>query len=132
MAWGYWYQWSLRGRKLVQTLNYANAFAFMLYGWDAGMISPRLEIQSFECMSDKISKIGVMSSVLANPYFLKAIGNPTDSRLSTFIASGLFLGDVIGLAVIAPLSWRLGRRTTVIICCWIGIIGVLLQTTAYS
>lgn len=30
------YQWPFRGRKLIQTLNYANSFAFMLYGWDAG------------------------------------------------------------------------------------------------
>lgn len=32
--WGY--KWPFRGRKLIQTLNYANSFAFMLYGWDAG------------------------------------------------------------------------------------------------
>lgn len=30
------YQWPVRGNKLVQILNYANSFAFMLYGWDAG------------------------------------------------------------------------------------------------
>jgi len=30
------YQWPFWGRKLVQTLNYANLFTFMLYGWDAG------------------------------------------------------------------------------------------------
>ena len=30
------YQWPFRGQKLIQILNYANSFAFMLYGWDAG------------------------------------------------------------------------------------------------
>jgi len=30
------YQWPFQGRKLVQTLNYANSFEFMLYGWDPG------------------------------------------------------------------------------------------------
>ncbi|KAH8652255.1 general substrate transporter [Xylariales sp. PMI_506] len=104
------YQWPFRGKKLIQTLNYANSFAFMLYGWDAGVIS----------------------GVLANPYFLEAMGNPTDSRYSSFIGSGILLGDVVGLAFLAPLSWRLGRRYTVILCCWIAIIGVILQAAAYS
>ncbi|RDW85361.1 hypothetical protein BP5796_03686 [Coleophoma crateriformis] len=104
------YKWPIRGRKLIQTLNYANSFAFMLYGWDAGVIG----------------------GVLANPYFLDAIGNPTDSRYSTFIAAGILLGDVVGLASIAPFSWRLGRRRTVILCCWIAIVGVILQTVAKS
>lgn len=69
---------------------------------------------------------------MANPYFLDTIGHPADSRYLTFIASGIFLGDVLGLAVIAPLSWRLGRRRTVILCCWIGLVGVILQTATYS
>lgn len=30
------YQWPFRGKGLVRVLNYANSFAFMLYGWDAG------------------------------------------------------------------------------------------------
>lgn len=30
------YTWPARGRQLIQLINYANSFAFMLYGWDAG------------------------------------------------------------------------------------------------
>lgn len=30
------YQWPTRGKSLVTILNYANSFAFMLYGWTAG------------------------------------------------------------------------------------------------
>ncbi|KAK5121190.1 hypothetical protein LTR85_005674 [Meristemomyces frigidus] len=104
------YQWSARGNTLLQILNYANSFAFMLYGWDAGVIS----------------------GVIANPYFLDAIGNPTSTSVLTWIASGILLGDCLGLAIIAPLSWRLGRRNIVILCCWIALVGVLVQTTTYD
>ncbi len=75
---------------------------------------------------------GVIGGILANPYFLDAIGNPKDSRYITFIAAGILLGDVVGLAIIAPLSWRLGRRKTVILCCLIAIVGVILQTVTTS
>ncbi|KAL1849170.1 hypothetical protein VTK73DRAFT_9929 [Phialemonium thermophilum] len=104
------YKLPFRGKSLVRALNYANSFAFMLYGWDAGVIS----------------------GVESNPYFLNTIGNPSDSRWLTFIASGILLGDVLGLAIVTPLSWRLGRKNTVIMCCIIALVGVLLQTATFS
>lgn len=119
------YQWSARGNRLVQILNYANSFAFMLYGWDAG--------EPDQTSSRTVLTVsGVIGGILANPYFLEAIGNPTDTRWLTWIAAGILLGDVIGLAIIAPLSWRLGRRRTVILCCWVAIVGVILQTATQS
>lgn len=75
---------------------------------------------------------GVIGGILANPYFMSDIGNPQDSRVITFIAAGILLGDVVGLAIIAPLSWYIGRRRTVIICCWIAIVGVILQTATQT
>lgn len=99
----------------------------MLYGWDAGSLCTSLITDSALTGS-----IGVIGGILANPHFLNDIGNPTDSRYITFIAAGILLGDVVGLAVIAPLSWRLGRRRTIILCCWIAIVGVILQTATHS
>lgn len=99
----------------------------MLYGWDAGRLFTPV------CTDLVLTEhIGVIGGILANPHFLNDIGKPTDSRYITFIASGILLGDVVGLAVIAPLSWRLGRRRTIILCCWIAILGVVLQTATHS
>lgn len=75
---------------------------------------------------------GVIGGILANRYFQNAIGNPVDTRWNSFIASAILLGDVLGLAVVAPLSWYIGRRLTVIICCWIGLCGVVLQSATYG
>jgi MFS family permease len=75
---------------------------------------------------------GVIGGILANPNFLDTIGNPTDTRYLTFIAAGILLGDVVGLAAFTPISWRLGRRRSVILCCWIAIVGVILQTATHS
>jgi MFS family permease len=74
----------------------------------------------------------VIGGILANPDFLNTIGNPTDTRYLTFIAAGILLGDVVGLAAFAPISWRLGRRRSVILCCCIAIVGVILQTATTS
>lgn len=73
-------------------------------------------------------QIGVISGILANPHFLDDIGNPTDSRYITWIAAGILLGDVVGLLCLGPLSFRIGRKRIVIVCCIIALIGVALQT----
>ena len=75
---------------------------------------------------------GVIGGILANPAFLNDIGNPTDSRYITWIAAGILLGDVVGLLCLSAVSFRIGRKTTIVVCCVVALVGVALQTATQS
>ncbi|KIY72315.1 general substrate transporter [Cylindrobasidium torrendii FP15055 ss-10] len=101
--------WPATGSSYSLLLQAASISALGLYGWDAG----------------------IMGGILNTPQFEKHIVT-SNTELLSFISSGIILGDIFGCAIIAPLSWSIGRRSSILLCCWVALVGIIIQTAAVS
>lgn len=101
--------WSATGKKYTLLLQIASISALALYGWDAG----------------------IMGGILNTPQFDRQI-YAANTEVTSFISSGIILGDIFGSAIIAPLSWTVGRRVSILLSCWVALIGIIIQTAAVN
>ncbi|PBK88904.1 MFS general substrate transporter [Armillaria gallica] len=77
--------WSATGKTYTLLLQIASISALALYGWDAG----------------------IMGGILNSPQFDRQI-YAANTEVTSFISSGIILGDIFGSAIIAPLSYVTG------------------------
>lgn len=101
---------NLRGRNLYRLMKFICGIAFMMYGYDAG----------------------VLGGVLLHPPFLEAIGNPTGEWTIALISSSYSLAAFVTTLVIAPFTFRLGRRGTILLGNAAAIVGSVIQASSYS
>ncbi|KAF8913375.1 hypothetical protein CPB85DRAFT_1434015 [Mucidula mucida] len=73
----------------------------------------------------------VLGRILNTPQFDGQI-HAASTDVTSFISSGIILGDIFGCAVIAPLSWSLGRRVSILLSCWTALLGIIIQTAAVN
>lgn len=100
----------LRGRKLYRLMKFVCGVAFMMYGYDAG----------------------VLGGLLLHRPFLDAIGNPTGEWTIALISSSYSLAACVTTLVVAPFTFRLGRRGTILLGNFAAIIGSVIQASSYS
>ncbi|KAK0431360.1 hypothetical protein EV421DRAFT_173462 [Armillaria borealis] len=74
---------------------------------------------------------GIMGGILNTPQFDRQI-YAANTEVTSFISSGIILGDIFGSAIIAPLSWSVGRRVSILLSCWVALIGIIIQTAAVN
>ncbi|KAI9273559.1 general substrate transporter [Sporodiniella umbellata] len=97
----------LKGKSLFRASTSLAAVAFLLFGYDQG----------------------VMSGVVANKYFKETMGNPSSSLLGAIVA--LYeIGCMIGALSTGRIGDWLGRKKTVRLGCLVLCIGAILQTAA--
>ncbi|KAF9026723.1 general substrate transporter [Hymenopellis radicata] len=101
--------WPCRGKSYTRLLQLASVSALALYGWDAG----------------------IMGGILNTPQFDRQI-HAASTDVTSFISSGIILGDIFGCAIIAPLSWTVGRRVSILLSCWTALLGIIIQTAAVN
>jgi len=101
---------NLRGRSLYRLMKFICGIAFMMYGYDAG----------------------VLGGVLLHKPFLDAIGNPTGEWTIALISSSYSLAACITTLVVAPFTFRLGRRGTILLGNLAALIGSVIQATSWS
>lgn len=100
----------LRGRNLYRLMKFICGVAFMMYGYDAG----------------------VLGGLLLHQPFLDAIGNPTGEWTIAMISSSYSLAACVTTVVVAPFTFRLGRRGTILLGNAAAVLGSLLQASSYS
>ncbi|KAK5096860.1 hypothetical protein LTS08_007350 [Lithohypha guttulata] len=100
----------LRGRNLYRLMKFVCGVAFMMYGYDAG----------------------VLGGLLLHRPFLDAIGNPTGEWTIALISSSYSLAACVTTLVVAPFTFRLGRRGTILLGNFAAIIGSVIQASSYS
>lgn len=101
---------NLRGRSLYRLMKFICGVAFMMYGYDAG----------------------VLGGVLLHKPFLDAIGNPTGAWTIAMISSSYSLAAAVTTVVIAPFTFRLGRRGTILLGNATAVVGSVIQATSWS
>jgi len=106
----------IRGLGLQKLNRFASMMAFGLYGWDAGVIGGIIATKQFQ-----------------NSIHYNANDTSNDNvQLDSFMPAGIFLGNIVGCWLCVPLVYRFGRRFCIIVACWVAVIGVTLQTSAFS
>lgn len=100
----------LEGKALYNIMSAACGSAFMLYGWDAG----------------------VLGGIQATPQFLHAIGNPKGPMIIPVIASIYNLAAGIMSLCVSFFGMKIGRKGTILLGCLLICIGALLQASTYS
>lgn len=99
----------LQGRQLHTAIAASAGSAYLLFGYDQG----------------------VLGGLVAQPSFLSAIGNPSDGFLGTIVA--LFnIGCLAGCVISAIWGNVLGRKRTIIWGCIVMIIGGIVQASTYG
>jgi MFS family permease len=99
----------LRGAVLVGAITTVCSSAFLLFGYDQG----------------------VMSGVVISEYWLHQMGNPSTIMVSTITA--LYdVGAVFGAVFAAILAERLGRKRMLILGSVLVIIGAILMGSCYE
>ncbi|KAH8167564.1 hypothetical protein CIB48_g721 [Xylaria polymorpha] len=77
---------------------------------------------------------GYISGVMGMPYFIKQIEGPDATSLSGsskgLITSVLSLGTFVGALAAGDFADLVGRRTTVLGCCMVFLVGVILQVAS--
>lgn len=73
--------------------------------------------------------LGVIAGVLAAPNFLEVTGNP-DANYTGFIASSMLLGAFAATVPAALFADRFSRRSAILVCAIVFILGGALQTGA--
>lgn len=101
---------NLRGRSLYRLMKFVCGFAFMMYGYDAG----------------------VLGGLLLHKPFLDAIGNPRGEWTIALISSSYSLAACVTTLIVAPFTFRLGRRGTILLGNFAAIIGSVVQATSWS
>ena len=98
-----------KGRFLQVAITVSAGSAYMLFGYDQG----------------------VLGGLVSQPSFLSAIGNPSTGYLGTIVA--LFnIGCLGGFVIAAFFGNRLGRKRAIILGCAIMIIGGVIQASTYG
>ncbi|KAH7374231.1 putative sugar transporter STL1 [Cadophora sp. MPI-SDFR-AT-0126] len=100
----------VQGKTVYRIMSAACGSAFMLYGWDAG----------------------VLGGIQATPQFLDAIGNPTGPQTIPVIASIYNLAAGIMSLCVSSFGMAIGRKGTILLGCLLICIGALLQAATYS
>ncbi|KAL1304359.1 hypothetical protein AAFC00_003363 [Neodothiora populina] len=100
----------VQGKTLYRIMSAACGSAFMLYGWDAG----------------------VLGGIQETPQFRDAIGNPTGPFIIPIIASIYNLAAAIMSLFVSAFGMKVGRKGTILIGCLLINIGALLQASTYS
>ncbi|KAJ5518216.1 General substrate transporter [Penicillium expansum] len=100
---------NLQGRSLQSAIAVSAGSAYLLFGYDQG----------------------VLGGLVSYPGFLSAIGNPSSGYLGTIVA--LFnIGCLIGCVISAFFGNRLGRKNAITLGCVIMVIGGAVQASTYS
>ncbi|KAJ5683440.1 General substrate transporter [Penicillium macrosclerotiorum] len=100
---------NLEGRSLRLAITVTAGSAYLLFGYDQG----------------------VLGGLVSNASFLSAIGNPSSGYLGTIVA--LFnIGCLIGCVISAVFGNKLGRKSVITLGCVIMIIGGSIQASAYG
>ncbi|KAJ5378315.1 general substrate transporter [Penicillium cataractarum] len=103
------YFFGARGSMLAGAMSSASSIAFLLVGWDQG----------------------VLGGVLSGKLFLSTLGNPSASELGT-ITAVYDLGCLGGSLMTMFYGEKLGRRWSTMIGLSIVIVGAILQTCTFS
>ncbi|KAJ6090081.1 hypothetical protein N7467_005297 [Penicillium canescens] len=74
---------------------------------------------------------GVFGGLLDNEPFLETFGNPSETIQGQIVAT-YDIGCIIGTLVSMFAGDKLGRRRSILIGCYILIVGAILQTASYS
>ncbi|KAL4897839.1 general substrate transporter [Aspergillus ambiguus] len=99
----------IRGRMLHVAIATSASSAYLLFGYDQG----------------------VLGGLVSQPSFLSAIGNPSSGYLGTIVA--LFnIGCLGGCVISAVWGNHMGRKRTIIGGCIIMIIGGIIQASTYG
>ncbi|KAM5369061.1 hypothetical protein ACJZ2D_009156 [Fusarium nematophilum] len=99
----------LRGKLLRGAISFSAGSAYLLFGYDQG----------------------VLGGLVAQPSFLDAIDNPSPSFLGLIVA--LYnVGCLIGCIITALIGNRWGRRKIIIWGCAIMIVGGIIQSATYG
>ena len=98
------------GRKLYSLMSACCGSAFMLYGYDAG----------------------VLGGVQSTPQFRAAIGNPQGSYVIPIIASIYNLAAAFMSLGVTVFGMKLGRRKTILMGDAFICVGAILQATTHS
>lgn len=99
----------LQGRSLQVAIAVSAGSAYLLFGYDQG----------------------VLGGLVSYPGFLSAIDNPSAGYLGTIVA--LFnIGCLVGCVVSAVFGNRLGRKNAITLGCVIMVIGGAVQASTYS
>ncbi|OJJ55387.1 hypothetical protein ASPSYDRAFT_183410 [Aspergillus sydowii CBS 593.65] len=100
---------NLRGKALRLAIATSSGSAYLLFGYDQG----------------------VLGGLVSQPSFLSAIGNPTSGFLGTIVA--LFnIGCLGGCLIAAIWGNRLGRKRTITLGCVTMIIGGVIQASTFG
>ena len=75
---------------------------------------------------------GVLGGVLLHQPFLDAIGNPTGEYTIPLITSAYSLAAFVTALALAPFTFRLGRRNTIILGNAAAVVGSVVQASSYS
>lgn len=100
----------LEGRKLYKVMSACCGSAFMLYGYDAG----------------------VLGGIQTTPQFLNAIGNPKGFFIIPIIASIYNLAAAAMSLAVTLFGMQLGRRKTILLGDLFVCIGAAIQASSYS
>ena len=100
----------LQGRRLYSVMSACCGSAFMLYGYDAG----------------------VLGGIQSTPQFLDAIGNPKGVFIIPIIASIYNLAAAAMSLGVTLFGMQLGRRKTILLGDLFICIGAAIQASSYS
>jgi sugar porter (SP) family MFS transporter len=104
-----WYSLRVKGRFLLALVIFNASVAFLLFGYDQG----------------------VLAGLLTSEYFLSTFGHP-DSGLIGTINSVYNLGCFCGAIICFFFGDKLGRRRSILCGLSVMTVGAILQTSAYS
>ncbi|CRL29841.1 Sugar/inositol transporter [Penicillium camemberti] len=100
---------NLQGRSLQSAIAVSAGSAYLLFGYDQG----------------------VLGGLVSYPGFLAAIDNPSSGYLGTIVA--LFnIGCLMGCVISAFFGNRLGRKNAITLGCVIMVLGGAVQASTYS
>ncbi|KAK5701919.1 hypothetical protein LTR97_004737 [Elasticomyces elasticus] len=100
----------LQGKSLYRAMSACCGAAFMLYGWDAG----------------------VLGGIQETPQFRAAIGNPEGAFVIPIIASVYNLAAGVMSLCVTFFGMQLGRKRTILLGDLLICIGAVLQAATYS
>ncbi|KEF62779.1 uncharacterized protein A1O9_00752 [Exophiala aquamarina CBS 119918] len=101
----------LEGVALSWAISLTSASAFLLFGYDQG----------------------IMGSIIATPYFLEAVNiEISDAETISTVVSIYDIGCMVGCLVAAIWGGRLGRKRTIFYGMGIMVVGAVIQSASYS
>jgi MFS family permease len=100
----------VKGRTLYRIMSFCCALAFMMYGYDAG----------------------VLGGIQTTKPFLNAIGNPKGTYVIPMIASSYTLAAAVCSLAVMVIGMPLGRRNCILLGDAFVIVGATLQATSFS